>query len=407
MAERIRLSICVPSRNRQRYFQQTIVDLLDSARTDVEFVFADNSDDPAVINDFMQSHSRDNRVRYLPSEPSVLSMQQNWERCLAASTGDWVSIIGDDDLIDPDLIDALKIAQGLKPDLEAFGWANLRYSWVNAESRIHNVRIPMAGSFHDMPPELVRRRAFRWDDAGASITSGFSVYHSALSRPLLERMHARFGGRYFGHPVVDYDSALKAAALGRAFVYCARPLSIFGACPEANSSALYNLARLRDSQAQFNREAGRDTNADPWLADFPFPASLGLTACVGQIQQWLAHVHDVPMQPGWEANFVRACAKTCAGFSDRSDFDLVAGQYRKALTAWKGGMHLRHFDPQYVPAVHGEVFTGLNEGNLYVNDRIGGATSPTGFYRAVNDLLEPPGRLSGPLHGMKMVPRAA
>ncbi len=40
------LSICVPSRNRQLYFRQTIDALLDSGRTDVEFVFADNSDDP-------------------------------------------------------------------------------------------------------------------------------------------------------------------------------------------------------------------------------------------------------------------------------------------------------------------------------------------------------------------------
>ena len=30
------------------------------------------------------------------------------------------------------------------------------------------------------------------------------------------------------------------------------------------------------------------------------------------------------MQPGWEANFVHACARNCAGFGDRGDFDLVA-----------------------------------------------------------------------------------
>ena len=334
-------------------------------------------------------------------------MQDNWERCLAASTGHWVSVIGDDDLIDPDLVDALQIAIGLKPDLEGFGWANLRYSWVGEQSRIHNVRVPLAGSFHDMPAELVRRRAFHWDDAGASITSGFSVYHSALSRPLLERMRARFGGRYFGHPVVDYDSALKAAALGRSFVYCARPLSIFGACPEANSSALYNLEKLRQSQQQFEQESGSDINAAPWLANFPFPASLGLTACVGQVQQWLAHEHGIAMQPGWEANFVHACARNCAGFGDRGDFDLAVELHRKALRGWRGGTLLRHFEPQYVPAAQGEVFTGLNNGRLYVSDRIGGATSPAEFYRAISGLLERPDQLTAEMQGMKMATRAA
>ncbi|MFT3886553.1 MAG: hypothetical protein QM713_00060 [Arachnia sp.] len=45
-------------------------------------------------------------------------MKDNWERCIEAATGQWVSVIGDDDLIDPDLVDALKIAIALKPGLE-------------------------------------------------------------------------------------------------------------------------------------------------------------------------------------------------------------------------------------------------------------------------------------------------
>jgi hypothetical protein len=401
------LSICVPSRNRQKYFKETIAFLLANPRDDVEFVFADNSDDPSVMNSFMAAHQADPRIRYLPSQAHTLSMQQNWERSVAATTGDWVVVIGDDDLIDPDLIDALLIAKRMKPDLEGFAWNNPRYSWVTAESRIHNVRIPLAGTFHEMPSELVKRRAFHWDDAGASITSGFSIYHAALSRQLLERMRARFGGSYFGHPVVDYDNALKAAALGRSFVYCNRPFSIFGACPEANSSALYNLKKLKASQDQFTRETGRDTDADPWMKGFPFSASLGLTAVVGQVQQWLNHQHGIAMQPGWEANFVRACAQNCGGFGEREEFDLAVSQYRNALKSWKGGAFLRYFEPVHVPVVHGDVFTGLMEGNLYVSDRIGGATSPASFYRAINGLLERPDQLAAEMHGARQVPRAA
>ena len=44
-----KLTVCVPSRNRQRYFQETIRSLLANMRTDVQFVFADNSDDPAIM----------------------------------------------------------------------------------------------------------------------------------------------------------------------------------------------------------------------------------------------------------------------------------------------------------------------------------------------------------------------
>ena len=67
MAEKTRLSICVPSRNRQYYFQKTIEGLLRSKRDDIEFVFVDNSDDPSVMNDYMRAHAGDPRIVYLPS----------------------------------------------------------------------------------------------------------------------------------------------------------------------------------------------------------------------------------------------------------------------------------------------------------------------------------------------------
>ena len=386
------LSICVPSRNRQDYFQDTIRFLVDNPRADVEFVFADNSDDPQVMNDFMAGVD-DPRVIYLPAETRVLSMQENWARTLAATSGDWVSVIGDDDLIDPDLVDALKIAVALKPGLEAFGWSNLKYSWIQAGDTPRNVKVPLSATFHDMPPALIQRRAFHWDDAGATITSGFSVYHAALSRVLLNRMTLRFGS-VLGHPVVDYDTALKAAAIGRSFVYCQRPFSIFGACPESNSAALYNIRRLAEMNAVFFAETGRTTDKDPWMADFPFPSTLGLPAAVAQVQQWLAHEHGVPMMAGWEANFARACARNCGFFGDREEFDIAVGEYEKAFSRWKGGAHRAHFQPTFVPAMKGAIYTGPMDGHLYVSDQIGGATSPSSFYRAVNALLPRPHELA-------------
>ena len=72
------LSICVPSRNRQNYFKKTIEALVASMIDDVEFVFADNSDDPTIMDGFVADILRkDRRVVYLPSEKTVLSMVDN------------------------------------------------------------------------------------------------------------------------------------------------------------------------------------------------------------------------------------------------------------------------------------------------------------------------------------------
>jgi glycosyltransferase involved in cell wall biosynthesis len=385
------LSICVPSRNRQRYFKETVRFLLDNPRMDVEFVLADNSDDPDIMNGFVAGIS-DVRVKYLPAGTRVYSMQENWERTIAASTGAWVSVIGDDDLIDPDLVDALHIAMVLKPGLEAFAWSNLKYDWATAGKRPSNVQVPLEATFHDMPQELIFRRAYRWDDAGATLTSGFSVYHSAISRDLLERTKARFGGRYFEHPTIDYDNALKNAALGKSFVYCRRPFSIFGTCPESNTAAAWNPKLFSEAIARFKAETGRDYDRDPWMEDFPFHNMLGMPASVAQVQQFMRVVHGIGL-PGWEPNFARACAAYCGKFSDRGDFDLIAGGFHDAFSGWQGARFLKNFEPVFAPRREGKVYTGLVGNDLYVNDDIGGAYSPTGFYRAINGLLERPANL--------------
>lgn len=389
------LSICVPSRNRQRYFMETIGFLLESARDDVEFIFADNSDDGSVMDGYMAG-IRDCRVTYLPSPSATLSMKDNWERCLEAATGQWVSVIGDDDLIDPDLVDALEIAIALKPDIEAFGWSNLKYDWVTEDAPLRNVQVPLDATFHDMPQPLLFRRAFRWDDAGVTLTSGFSVYHSAISRGLLEKVRTRFGGCYFEHPTLDYDNALKNVALGRSFVYCRRPFSVFGTCPESNTSAAWDPKRFGETIGRTKSEFGRDYELDPWMAGFPFHTMLGMPASVAQAQQYLRFVHGLGL-PDWEANFARASAAYCGRFSDREDFEAVTARYREAFAAYRDGAFLKDFQPVFTPRREGKVFTGLIGTDLYVEDRIAGAYSPAGFYRAIRGLLARPSELAAEL----------
>ncbi|MGV3548396.1 glycosyltransferase family 2 protein [Rhizobium sp.] len=385
------LTICVPSRNRQLYFKETIGFLLESTRDDVQFVLADNSDDAGVMNGFMAGN-RDPRVKFLPSPPQTLSMKDNWERCVEAATGQWVSFIGDDDLIEPDLVDALKIAVALKPGLEAFGWSSLKYDWVMPDAPVRNVQVPLEATFHDMPQSLLFRRAFRWDDAGVTLTCGFSVYHSAISRDLLDRVKARFGGRYFEHPTLDYDNALKNVSLGRNFVYCRRPLSIFGTCPESNTSAAWSLKKFADAIERTKSEFGRDYEGDAWMKGFPFHSMLGMPASVVQAQHYLRVTHGIGLE-GWEPNFARASAAYCEKFGERADFDAVTARYREAFAAYRGGVFLKHFQPAFTPRREGKIFTGLIGSDLYVEDRIGGATSPAAFYRAVRGLLAPPSEL--------------
>ncbi|URK88622.1 glycosyltransferase [Rhizobium sp. RCAM05350] len=152
-----KLTICVPSRNRQRYFQETIRSQLMNLRTDVEYVFADNSDDAAIMNDFMQDLLADPRVKYLPSVDRVLSMVENWDRCVEAATGEFICMIGDDDYVDVDVADLIKRSQQEHSTVDVFVWSRLTYNWPGNQARRCNVAVPLKTEVHRIPRRPVPR----------------------------------------------------------------------------------------------------------------------------------------------------------------------------------------------------------------------------------------------------------
>ncbi len=388
MTESLRLSICVPSRNRQYYFQKTIEGLLRNPRTDVEFVFADNSDDPSIMNEYMREVGKDPRVVYLPSAERTLSMMDNWERTLEASTGDWVTFIGDDDFVDPDVMTVLAKSVAVSPELEAFSWDVVAYTWPTENSRSDSILIPFNSFVVKVPREQSLKRMFGWYDSGSVPSSGFSIYHSAVSRPLLERIRAMFGGRYFEYPVVDYEMAMKVIVAGREFAFCQRPFSIMGSCPESNSYATSNLDRLKKRLDVFMNELGRNSDEDGHLRDFPFGSSLGLTATIAIAMHWFKEKYNFRFG-GWEKSFACACMQNTEMFRDRESFDIVKNGYVAAFTKWEGGKYLKHFDPVFKGHEVGITLSGSNENGTYIRSDIAGIKTPEGLQNIINAMTTP------------------
>jgi glycosyltransferase involved in cell wall biosynthesis len=383
------LSICVPSRNRQIFFQETIRALTDSLRPDVEFVLADNSDDPAVMDAFMAERSGDPRIRYLPAADRILPMMDNWERALCAATGRYVAFIGDDDYLDPDLAAFLgRLEAVVRPD--AVAWTGPNYIWPSEGSPVRSVAVSLGRQVTRMPKAALMRKAFLWEGASHVPLSGFSIYHGALSRRLLDRIRAMGNGRYFEFPVIDYEMAFKAILLGETFIHSQRPFSVLGACPLSNSATIGKLAAERAAQRIFFAEHGWDMNHADWIADTPFRTWHGITACIYLIQHWLGHRIGVS-QDGHEANLVRALAANCRLYRDRGDFETIVGELREALAVWKDGRYLADFEPRFVepaPARTGPAFTGVaTNGMLHFPDDTGGIRTPAALFDLIRSVV--------------------
>ncbi|MGG7518889.1 glycosyltransferase [Allorhizobium undicola] len=398
------LSVCVPSRNRQIYFQQTIDGLLKRGRDGVQFIFADNSDDPSIMNDFMAERVADGRVIYLPSTGKTLSMMDNWERTIEAATGEWVSFIGDDDFIDPELAGLLERVGRVSPDIEAFSWSALTYSWPYQDEPPGTINLPYERGVIRLPRHEPFRRMFGWFEPAAVPTSGFSIYHAAIHRNLLQRIHDKYEKRYFTHAVVDYDMAMKVICEAQGFGFSMRPFSIFGACPESNS---FSIGRLEDTKKKaqiFLDEFGKNFEADPELRDFPFSSFLGVTATIGVVQEVFRKKYNIK-SPGWEKGYATACARNAEAYRQREAFDLINAGYEMAFKSWKGGRFLKDYAPVWKGDIPVEPVSGFTDSTVMVRSDIAGVKNPAELWDVVLGMIVPVEALQVDEDGLKGLER--
>ncbi|CAN7204875.1 glycosyltransferase [Rhizobium sp. LjRoot30] len=379
------LSICVPSRNRQKYFKKTIEWMLKSTLDNVQFVFTDNSDDPGIMNTYMADIvANDPRVVFLPSVETTLSMVDNWERTVAASTGDWIVVVGDDDYVDPNVATMIESVTKVEPNLEGFAWSIIGYHWPYEGREKQSVLVSLEQYVYKVSHTDLFGRMFGWREATHTPTSGFSIYHTAISRSLLEKIKRTYGGRYFEHPVVDYDNAFKVICSGRNFAVCGRPFSIMGSCPESNSFSIGKMELFKKTTTKFIEEAGRDFEDDPDVRDFPFKSILGTPATIMQAQNWFKQKYKLKYE-GWEKHFVKACANEVFVYPDREAYDLACEGYRAALRAWKGGKHLKDFEPKFQGDGCGVFATGFTSDSVYIDSNI--AATPGELFSIVEDMV--------------------
>lgn len=399
-----KLSICVPSRNRQIYFQRTIRALTESLRTDVQFVFADNSDEPAILDDFMRDGVlNDPRVVYLPGTGSMLSMVDNWERTVAASTGDWICVIGDDDYADPDLIDLIDKVLAVDPEMEAIAWSVLGYTWPHADRGRMAVFVPFDAYVVKVPQPHTFKRMFGWHDAKHVPTSGYSVYHSAISRNVMERIKHRYGGRYFEHQVVDYDNAFKVICMAKNYAFSTRPFSVMGSCPASNSFSIGKLENYKKKITTFIAEAGQNFEGEDNVKNFPFKSLLGTTATIAQAQHWFKTKYNLKYED-WEPDFAKACAMDVESYPELESFEMAREGYRLAFKMWKGGKYLKHFNPVFKPPVPegaATVTSGFREDGVYLDQNIAGVIDPGELFSIIRAITAPADLIEVDASGIK------
>jgi glycosyl transferase family 2 len=377
------LSICIPTRNRQTYAADAIRHLLQSERQDFEVVVADNSDDPAPLAELAVSLG-DPRLKLLPPAAAPLSMRDNWERIIAETSGAWLSYIGDDDYLDPELCEVIRLARSVAPKMDCLSWGRAYYAWPEIRKGDEITTLPVSSSLATFEKKDLLKRLFFWEKSTDRPTCPFGIYHGVVSRPLMEQIRQTFSERYFEQGNLDYDNICKVVMLAECCVLWERPLSVFGACGASNTMALRDRSLAAERTQQFLAE-----NPEGVLADgFPFGPELGITASIAHTIERFKQKYGIDLS-GWEDNFIAACAKDCETSFNRAEFNGRKDAYSAAIGAWRGKAAKKQFKPEYRFRPDVPPFIGVTEGKLYFDMNMGETKTAAEFYEMIDAMLFP------------------
>jgi glycosyltransferase involved in cell wall biosynthesis len=248
-----RLSIVIPTRQRADTLVFAIETALAQTHPDYEIVVQNNGNDQAT-NDVVASFQ--SRRIVLTGSAEILPMAANWEAALAASSGEYIAFMGDDDGMMPDACAICDELLSNRPSLGALHWTPHYYDWPTSLRAVARNRLvvklpgPEAATIRrcrDLLHQLYEG-TIDWTDLPLIYNGAF------VRRSVIEKVKAFCGGRYFAGQIPDVHSGIANLWAMEQFLHIDRALSICGASGHSNGNAHFVGSSGGPLQARFHAE---------------------------------------------------------------------------------------------------------------------------------------------------------
>lgn len=127
-------SIIIPTKNRFKYLKETVLVLLRIEFDDFEIVIHDNSDNNEQIKDFFNQLDNE-KIKYYHTDKEI-GVVENSDLAVSKSTGKYICMIGDDDVVSNNIIEVIKWMENNSID-SCFG-RNVRFFWQDVIFNKHH-----------------------------------------------------------------------------------------------------------------------------------------------------------------------------------------------------------------------------------------------------------------------------
>jgi glycosyltransferase involved in cell wall biosynthesis len=281
-------SLIIPTRNRQNTAIEAIRSAINCKYSSLEIIVADNSDDDSLREELTRDKIL-HKVIYIKSK-KTLSMRDNWECGLDAATGEYITIIGDDDAILPDALLYANYIFHNHPDLEVLHNSAALYKWPDYPypGRQNYLRVDYDSHFILFNnPRAVLRSAL---EHKLPIGTGPGLYYGFVRLEFLQKIK-KLRGRWLVDPIPDLDSGYATLMYAKKYAWNTRPLFIEGHCGNSNSGAIRFEVKQKSKIQTFSEESDLNIN-DIYLKEVPNLHNMAavIVSCQRRLLQEIRHV---------------------------------------------------------------------------------------------------------------------
>jgi len=234
------LSIVIATRNRIPYAISAIQSILEISDSRLELIIQDNSDS-RELESFIQGNVADSRMVYRYTPPPFSSID-NFNAALELSSGEYVCMIGDDDGVNPEILEAAAWAR--KNDVDSLAvTCKAMYLWPNTGvgstifTKVTGATLAIRELGDGMKQADIEKELLALVRNGGVYYLSYNLpklYHGLVHRRCLEKVRSMTGA-YFGGLSPDIFSSLAVACIARRVVVTDYPLTIPGACGASTS----------------------------------------------------------------------------------------------------------------------------------------------------------------------------
>ncbi|KEC84090.1 MULTISPECIES: glycosyltransferase family 2 protein [Acinetobacter] len=234
------ISILIATKNRQKYCLSAVKSILKLPNTNIQVVVQDNSDD-ITLSEMLKPLISDSRLVYRYTPPPFSSID-NFNAVIELATGEYICLIGDDDGINPEIIEATAWAKLNNIDC-LVGNLKANYRWENTgERQFLHLKITgsslILGDFNGNAKRVDAKKSLE-----QLVRNGCTnymeydfpkLYHGIVKRDIFENIKENTSA-YLKGLSPDIYAAISLAFTIKNFVVIDYPLTIPGVCSVSSS----------------------------------------------------------------------------------------------------------------------------------------------------------------------------